>query len=210
MQVEIWSDVICPWCYIGKRHFEAALAQFPQRDSIDIIWRSFELDPDAPQFQSGSLEEMLSRKYGVSLERAAEMNTRVSSVARDAGLNYRLDKAKPGNTFNAHRLLHFAGRRQLGAQATERIMQAYFCEGLPVGNPTALAKIAPEFGISEDDSLAMLHGNDFTDAVRADEARAAALGIGSVPFFVFNGKLGVSGAQPVATFNDVLNQATTT
>ena len=207
MQVEIWSDMICPWCYIGKRRFEAALAQFPQRDNVSIIWRSFELDPDAPQQQPGTLEEMLSNKYAVSLEQAAEMNARVTGIAKELELEYRLSEAKPGNTFNAHRLMHFAAARQLGAQATERIMQAYFCESLPVGDPAALAKIAPEFGISETDSLALLKGNDYSDAVRADEARAAALGITSVPFFVIDEKLGVSGAQPVETFVEALKQA---
>ena len=207
MQVEIWSDMICPWCYIGKRRFEAALAQFPQRDNVSIIWRSFELDPDAPQQQPGTLEEMLSNKYAVSLEQAAEMNARVTGIARKLGLEYRLSEAKPGNTFSAHRLMHFAETRQLGAQATERIMHAYFCESLPVGDPAALAKIAPEFGIPERDALTLLKGNDYSDAVRADEARAAALGITSVPFFVIDEKLGVSGAQPVETFVEALKQA---
>jgi predicted DsbA family dithiol-disulfide isomerase len=207
MQIEIWSDVICPWCYIGKRRFEAALAQFPQRKDFNIVWRSFELDPGAPQQQPGTLEQMLSRKYRVSLEQAAAMNARVTALAREVGLEYRLSEARPGNTFDAHRLLHFAAARQIGEQAAERIMKAYFSEGLPVGDRSALAQLAPEFGISETDAQSLLEGNGYADAVRADEARADGLGITGVPFFVLDGKIGVSGAQPVETFVEALQRS---
>ncbi len=206
MEVEIWSDVICPWCYIGKRRFEAALAQFPQRENVHVIWRSFELDPNAPQQQPGTLQEMLSRKYRVSLEQAAAMNARVSTLAKEEGLEYRLAEARPGNTFDAHRLLHFAAGRGQGARATERLMRAYFSEGLPVGDPAALAHLAPEFGIDEAEALALLKSDAYGDAVRADERRAAELGISGVPFFVFDGKLAVSGAQAVDVFVGALQQ----
>ncbi len=207
MEVEIWSDVICPWCYIGKRRFEAALAQFPQREDVHVIWRSFELDPDAPPQQPGTLQEMLSRKYHVSLEQAAAMNARVSALAKGEGLEYRLGEARPGNTFDAHRLLHFATERGLGARATERLMHAYFSEGLPVGDRAALAHLAPEFGIDETEALALLKSDAYGDAVRADERRAAELGISGVPFFVFDEKLAVSGAQAVDVFVGALQQA---
>lgn len=207
MQIEIWSDVICPWCYIGKRRFEQALAQLGQRENLNVIWRSFELDPSAPQQYPGTLEEMLARKYGVSPQQASEMNARVTGTAKESGLDYRLAAARPGNTFDAHRLLHFAASRQLGDRATERIMHAYFCEALPVGDRAALARLAPEFGIAESDALAKLASDDYADAVRADEARAAKFGISGVPFFVFDGKSGVSGAQPVEVFTAALQQA---
>ena len=207
MQIEIWSDVICPWCYIAKRRFEEALSQFPQRESVQIIWRSYELDPNAPRQRPGTLEENLSRKYGVSMEEAAAMSDRVTSVAKEAGLEYRLADAKPGNTFDAHRLLHLAAERGSGEQATERVMQGYFCESLPVGDRTALVRLAPEFGILEAEALELLESDGYADAVRDDEARAAELGIKGVPFFVFDGKFGVSGAQPVELFTDALNQA---
>src|SRR5574340_790424 len=177
MQVEIWSDVICPWCYIGKRRFETALAGFARRESVNVVWRSFELDPNAPLQYTETLEEMLSRKYGVSPQEAAAMNARVTAVAREAGLEYRLTHARPGNTFDAHRLLHFAAARQLGDRAIERIMHAYFREGLAVSDRTALARLAPEFGIAESDALAMLESDDYSGAVRADEARATEFGI---------------------------------
>ncbi len=207
MQIEIWSDVICPWCYIGKRRFEAALARFPQRDDVNIIWRSFELDPHAPRQQPGTLEEMLARKYGVSLAQAAAMNARVTSTAKEVGLDYHLADARPGNTFDAHRLLHYAAARQQGAQATERIMHGDFCEGLPVGDIAALARLAPDFGMDQDDAMALLQSDAYADAVRADEERATELGVSGVPFFAFNGKFGVSGAQPVEIFSEALEEA---
>jgi predicted DsbA family dithiol-disulfide isomerase len=210
MQVEIWSDVICPWCYIGKRRFEAALARFPQREKVRVNWRSFELDPHAPRQQPGTLEGMLARKYGVSLAQAAAMNARVSLLASEAGLEYRLTDAKPGNTFDAHRLLHLAAARRLGGRATERLMHAYFCEGLPIGDHAALVQLAPEFGLDEAEALALLQSDAYADAVRADEARAAKFGITGVPFFVFDGKLGISGAQPVDVLVGALQQAAAT
>jgi len=206
MQIEIWSDVICPWCYIGKRRFEAALATFPHKEKVNVVWRSFELDPKSPPQYAETLIEMLSRKYHVSPQEAENMNARVSSLAKEVGLKYRLSEARPGNTFDAHRLLHLAASRQVGDQATERLMHAYFSEALPVGDRAALASLAPEFGISTNDALAMFESDAFIETVRADETRASALGISGVPFFVIDGKVGISGAQPVEVFADALNQ----
>ncbi|MGA9665828.1 MAG: DsbA family oxidoreductase [Gallionella sp.] len=206
MQIEIWSDVICPWCYIGKRRFETALAQSGHRGNINIVWRSFELDPNAPGQQPGTIRELLSHKYQVSLQEADEMIARVTAQAKGAGLEYRMDVAKRGNTFDAHRLIHFAAGEQTGDKATETIMHAYFCEGLAVGDPVALAKLAPKFGIAESEALAMLESDRYADAVRADESRAASFGISGVPFFVFDEKSGISGAQPVEVFAEALQQ----
>jgi predicted DsbA family dithiol-disulfide isomerase len=206
MQIEIWSDVICPWCYIGKRHFEKALEQFGQLENINVIWRSFELDRTAPQHYSGTPEERLASKYGVSLQEAVAMNARVTAVARESGLEYHLSDARPGNTFDAHRLLHFAKSKNLGDQAAECIMQAYFSESLPVGDRAALAAVAPQFGIDEAEAAAMLESDAYSDAVRADELRAAEFGVTGVPFFVFDEKSGISGAQPVTVFVEALQQ----
>ena len=184
-----------------------ALANFAQQDDVQVIWRSFELDTQAPRQQLGTLEEMLARKYRVSPQEAAAMNARVTGVAREVGLEYHLENARPGNTFDAHRLLHFAASRQLGDRATERVMHAYFSEALPVGDRAALSRLAPEFGISESDALAMLESDAYADAVRADEARATLFGISGVPFFVFDEKSGVSGAQSVEVFAEALQQA---
>ena len=207
MQVEIWSDIICPWCYIGKRRFESALADFAHRKEVQVIWRSFELDPDAPRQREGTLREYLAKKYRVSLEEAAAMNERVTSVAKEAGLEYRLADARPGNTFDAHRLLHFAASKQLGDRATERLMHAYFSESLPVGERAALARLAPEFGITENEAMALLESDAYAGEVRADQARAAKFGITVVPFFVFDEKSGISGAQPVQVFAEALQRA---
>jgi predicted DsbA family dithiol-disulfide isomerase len=207
MQIEIWSDVICPWCYIGKRRFETALADFAHKEKVQVVWRSYELDPDSPPQLPGSLEEMLAQKYGVSPQEAAAMNARVTEVAKQVGLEYRLSTARPGNTFDAHRLLHFAASRQLDDGAAERLMHAYFSESLPVGDHAALARLAPEFGIAENEALAMLKSDAYSKEVRADEARAANLGITAVPFFVYNEKSGISGAQPVEVFSAALQHA---
>ena len=207
MKVEIWSDMICPWCFVGKRRFEMALAEFVHRDEVEVIWRSFELDADAPRQHPGTLLELLSNKYAVTVQQAAEMNERVSGFAREVGLEYHLENALPGNTMDAHRLMHFAVSRGVGDRAIERIMTAYFSEAMPVGDRAALARLAPEFGISESDALAMLESDSYVEAVRADEARAEMFKVRGVPFFVFDEKFGVSGAQPVAKFADALNQA---
>lgn len=207
MQVEIWSDVICPWCYIGKRRFEKALQHFAGRDRVQVIWRSFELDPNAPRQRSGTLEELLAKKYRVSLQQAAAMNARVVAIAKEVGLDYHLSIAHPGNTFDAHRLLHFATSRQQGDRATERIMHGYFSEGLEVGERAALARLAPEFGITEEEALKILESDAYSDEVRADEARAAAFGVTGVPFFLFDEKTAITGAQEMEVFTETLQQA---
>ncbi|MFZ2161207.1 MAG: DsbA family oxidoreductase [Sideroxyarcus sp.] len=209
MQIEIWSDIICPWCYIGKRRFETALADFAHKEKVQVVWRSFELDPDSPRQLPGSLEEMLAQKYGVSPLEAAAMNARVTQVANETGLEYHLADARPGNTFDAHRLLHFAASRQLGDSAAECLMHAYFSESLVVGDPAALARLAPEFGIAENEALAILQSDAYSSEVRADEARAASFGIATVPFFVFDENSGISGAQPVDVFSAALLEAWT-
>lgn len=207
MQVEIWSDVVCPWCYIGKRRFEAALAAFPQKESVRVIWRSFELDPHAPRQRPGTLIEMLAAKYGVTLQQAAAMNARVTMIAKEVGLDYHLAEGRPANTFDAHRLLHFAASRGQGDAATERLMHAYFSEGLPVGERSALARLAPEFGIAEQEALAVLESDAYAEAVRSDEARAASFGVTGVPFFLFDEGFAITGAQAVEEFSRALTQA---
>jgi predicted DsbA family dithiol-disulfide isomerase len=207
MQIEVWSDVICPWCYIGKRRLEMALAKFPHWESVQVVWRSFELDRDAPRRYPGTLDEMLAQKYHVSPQKAAEMNAHVSEVAKEAGLEYRLSEAHPGNTFDAHRLIHFAASRQLDDGASERLMHAYFSESLAVGDHAALARLAPEFGIAENEALTILRSDAYSNAVRADEARAAQFGITAVPNFLIDENIGISGAQPVEVFSKALEQA---
>lgn len=207
MNVEIWSDAVCPWCYIGKRRLEQALEQFPQRDAVNIVWRSFELDPDAPERVEGTLAERLAQKYGTTPQQAAKMNARVSDLAAAEGLEYHLDQAQPGATFNAHRLLHLAVKRGVQGQLTERLMRAYFTEGQPIGDRETLVRLAAEAGLDADEARTTLAGEDFAEEVRADEERAAAFGISGVPFMVIDERYGVSGAQPTEVFLNALQTA---
>jgi predicted DsbA family dithiol-disulfide isomerase len=207
MAIEIWSDMVCPWCYIGKRRFESALARFAHRDQVVVVWRSFELDPHAPRRTPGSLNDLLAQKIGVSAAQAAAMNRQVADLAAKEGLDYQLDRAKHGNTFDAHRLIHLAAAHNLQAQAKERLLRAYFTEGLPISDLDTLATIGAELGIAGDEARAMLASDAYADAVRADERRAAALGISGVPFYMIDKRYGVSGAQDAAVFLDALEQA---
>lgn len=207
LKVEIWSDVICPWCYIGKRRFEAALEGFDHRDEVEVAWRSFELDPSAPAQSPGNLADRLARKYGVSREQAEAMNARVVTQATGAGLEYRLDIARPGNTFDAHRLLHLADETGLRATAKERLLAAYFTEGKPIGDRDTLVELIGDAGVDPDRALAVLNSDEFADSVRRDEREAAQLGINGVPFFVIDRRYGISGAQPHEFLLQALNQA---
>lgn len=207
MQVEIWSDVVCPWCYIGKRRFEAALANFKHRAQVTLVWKSFELDPEASRTSEDTLNQMLAKKYGVSEERAAAMNQRVSSLAAQEGLEYHLEQAHPGNTFDAHRLIHLAATHGLQGEMKERLMRAYFTEGQPVGERETLVRLGTEVGLDADEVRAALASDAYAEAVTADEREARALGITGVPFFVIDEKYGISGAQPTELFQQALEQA---
>jgi predicted DsbA family dithiol-disulfide isomerase len=206
MQIEIWSDVVCPWCYIGKRRFEAALAQFAQRDQVAVTWRSFELDPTAPRRITGSLTAMLAQKYGISQEQAEGMQQQVTELAAAEGLTYRLDLAQRGNSFDAHRLIHLAAAHNLQAEAKERLLSAYFCEGRVINDEDTLVALGTELGLPEAEVRAMLANDAYAADVRADQQRGAAFGIRGVPFFVINEKYGISGAQSAEFFRNALEQ----
>jgi predicted DsbA family dithiol-disulfide isomerase len=207
MQVEIWSDVVCPFCYVGKRRFEAALAAFPQRDAVSVTWRSFELDPDAPRSVAGGLTELLAGKYGIPRAQAVAMNERVVAMAAAEGVAFRLDDAQPGNTLDAHRLIHHAAAHGLQDAAKERLLRAYFSEGRAIGDREALVDLGAELGLDADGVRAMLASEAHVADVRADEREAARLGIQGVPFFVVDRAFGVSGAQPVEVFTQLLEHA---
>jgi len=207
MKVEIWSDVVCPWCYIGKRRFEQALARFEHTDDVEVIWRSFELDPNAPSVRTESHAEHLARKYGVSMAQVEAMDARLIGEARKEGLQFHLAESKGGNTFDAHRLIHLAAESGRAGEMKERLMKAYFTEGVAIGERGELARLAVEVGLAEADVKAMLSSDRLANDVRADEARARALGISGVPFFAVDERYGVSGAQPAELLLDVLRQA---
>ncbi len=207
MKVEIWSDVVCPWCYIGKRRFEAALQSFEHAGDVEVEWRSFELNPHASSVEESSLEERLSRKYGMTLEQARSANARVTAAAAAEGLDFRLDIARAGNTLDAHRLIHAAAEVGRQGEVKERLMQAYFTEGRPIGSADTLTELAEEAGLDRDRAVAALASDELAAAVRADEREAAALGINGVPFFVVDRRYGVSGAQPSELLLEVLQRA---
>jgi predicted DsbA family dithiol-disulfide isomerase len=207
LKVEIWSDVVCPWCYIGKRRFESALARFEHRDELEVVWRSFELDPDAPRLREGDYADRLARKYGTTREQAVQMHERITATAAQEGLTFRFDQARAGNTFDAHRLLHLAARLGVQDQAKERLMRAYFSEGEPIGDPETLVRLVAEAGVPADEARSVLNGDAYAADVRADEREAAELGISGVPFFVLDRRYGVSGAQPAELLLQALEQA---
>jgi predicted DsbA family dithiol-disulfide isomerase len=207
VKVEIWSDVVCPWCYIGKRRFESALAGFDHPEGVEVVWRSFQLDPGAPRAQEGSSLEHLAGKYGMSLEQAGAAQARVSELARAEGLDFRLADTRRGNSFDAHRLLQLARARERQDALKERLLRAYFSEGEPIGDPHVLERLAVEAGLDRAQAAETLAGDRFADEVRDDERSARALGIRAVPFFVFGERFGVEGAQPASTILEALRHA---
>lgn len=207
MKVEIWSDVVCPWCYVGKRRFETALRRFEHRDEVDVTWRAFELDPAAPRRRQREYPEHLAAKYGVSLAEAQGMIDRMTETAVSAGLDFRFDAAKPGNTFDAHRLTHLAADRGAADAIVERLFSATFSEGEAIGERDVLVRLAADEGLDPSEVAETLASDAYASAVRADEREAAALGIHAVPFFVVDRTYGVSGAQSAEVLLGVLERA---
>lgn len=206
MKVEIWSDIACPWCYIGRRRFETALNQFEHRDQVEIVWRSFQLDPSAPREYAGSINEMLAEKKGIDIQRAEAMHAHVTELAADEGLEYRFDRVRPGNSFDAHRLLHLAAHHNLQSEMKERLQKAYFTDGLPFGDPDTLVQLAVEVGLDADEARKAMESDAYATEVHADARRARMIGVQGVPFFLFDEKYAVSGAQPPDLFTTALER----
>ncbi|MEW6421548.1 MAG: DsbA family oxidoreductase [Deinococcota bacterium] len=206
LRVDIWSDIACPWCYIGKRRFERALADFPQRDQVEVVWRSFELDPSAPVRSPLSIREGLARKYGRTPQQAQEMLDHMTGVAAADGLDYHFEKLQPTNTFVAHQLIHLAAEQGRADALEERLFAAYLSEGELLGDPEVLVRLAVDVGLDAEEARSALERGEYAQAVRQDEAQAQALGITGVPFFVLGGKYGVSGAQPAEVLRSALEQ----
>jgi predicted DsbA family dithiol-disulfide isomerase len=209
VKVEIWSDVVCPWCYIGKRRFESALARFPHADHVEVEWKSFELDPAAPRTHelTGTHAEQLAAKFGRPMAEIEQMLDRVTAMAAGEGLDFRFDLNRGGNSFDAHRLLHLAKAHGRQDQLKERLDRGTFTEGLGVSDHEELTALAVEVGLDEAEVRAVLKSDRFADDVRADQAQAREYGINGVPFFVIDGRYGVSGAQPADLFLQGLTQA---
>ena len=213
MKVEIWSDVVCPWCYIGKRRFEAALARFAHRDEVVVEWKSFELDPGATSStaaegaDASGYADRLAAKYGTTPAEAQKMLDSMTAAAAAEGLDFRFDRAVAANTFEAHQLIHLAAAHGRQDEVKERLLRAYFTEGQAVGDREVLVRIGAELGLDADDIRQALAQQSHAVAVRDDEAEATALGIRGVPFFVIDRTYGVSGAQPAEQLLEVLQRA---
>jgi predicted DsbA family dithiol-disulfide isomerase len=207
VRIDIWSDIVCPYCSIGKARFEKALAAFPHRDEVEVAWHSFELDRHAEPVSGETLPEMIASKYGVSHEQAKAQHVGLEQAAAEEGLTFAWRQARPGNTHDAHRLTHFAAEHGLGAEAVDRLMRAYFSEGEPIGDRETLVRLAGDIGLEQDEVRQMLDSDDYGNHVRSDQATAKMIGIEGVPFFVLDRKYGVSGAQPVEVFSQALSEA---
>jgi predicted DsbA family dithiol-disulfide isomerase len=210
VRIEIWSDVVCPWCYIGKRHLEAALDEFPHRDEVEIVYRSFELDPTTPEVPVETTVESLARKFGTDVAGARELMKRADGAAASVGLQFNHADAPHARTVDAHRLLHLAlteGGSSSQAELKEALLAAYFGRGENMGDHDVLRKVAVDVGLDPARVDEVLAGNEFADAVDADIAQARGYGANGVPFFVVDQKYGVSGAQPTELFSQLLERA---
>ena len=207
IRVEIWSDVVCPFCYIGKRHLEAALKQFEGRDRVRVVWKSFELNRNADRGGRTSVYEMLSKKYGMSLEQAKQSSEQVAERAAAVGLRFDFDRVVPANSFDAHRLAHLAAKHGLEDQAHERLFAAHFTEGLRIDDKETLRRIGVELGLDPEEVKTVLEGDAYALDVRQDEKEAYSLGVRGIPFFLFNRTKAISGAQPVELFTEALRTA---
>jgi predicted DsbA family dithiol-disulfide isomerase len=209
MKVEVWSDIMCPFCYIGKRNYESALRGFEGRDNIEIEWRSFQLDPTIPARSAikKNVYQYLADKKGISYEQSAKMHERVIQMAKEAGLDYRFDKAIVANSFDAHRMIQLAKEKGLGDAVEERLFRAYFTEGKDFGNHETLISIGKEIGLKEEEIKDALVSDVYAEKVEQDIQEAAEIGVQGVPFFVFDRKYAVSGAQAPEHFLQALNQS---
>jgi predicted DsbA family dithiol-disulfide isomerase len=207
LKVEVWSDIVCPWCAIGKRRLEAALAKFPHRDAVEVVWRAFELDPSAPALHPEDNATRLATKYGRTPAQVAAMVQQVTDTAAKDGLDFHLAHARSGNTFDGHRVLHLAAERGLQDAVKERFFRGYMTEGQAIGDHEVLVKLASEAGLEAAEVRAVLASDKYAADVLREEETAQELGIRGVPFFVLGGKYAVSGAQPAEVLAQALEQA---
>lgn len=207
MKIEIWSDVVCPFCYIGKRKLEKALEKFPQKDQVEVEWKSFQLNPDQKTNPDISTIEHLSQSKGWSLEQTRQISTQVSEMAKEQGLHFDFEHAVVANTKNAHRLIHLAKSEEKGGEMKERLLKAYFSEGKNVDDSDTLLQLSAEVGLATEKVKALLGSNQYEDAVDQDIYESRLIGVKGVPFFVLDRKFGISGAQPDEVFDQTLEKA---
>jgi len=207
MKIEIWSDVVCPFCYIGKRKFESALAQFENSNKIEVTWKSFQLDPNTKFKEGNTIYDNLADSKGWTVDYAKNVTKQVVEMAKAEGLEFNFDKAIPANTFNAHRLIHLAANHKLQEQAEEALFKAYFIEGKNVEDTQTLISIGLLIGLSQDDLKKLFAGEAYTNDVENDIYEARQVGVKGVPFFVVDRKYAISGAQPVDVFLKTMERA---
>ena len=209
MKVEIWSDIMCPFCYIGKRNFEAALNEFDAKNEIEIEWKSFQLDPTIPKSfeKKVSTYEYLAERKGMPVERSKEIHDNIVETARKVGLTYNFEKAVVANSFDAHKLIQLAKTKGLGDAAEESLFKAYFSNGQDMSDHSTLVQLGNEIGLNEEEITAALVSEEFEAKVNFDVSEGSQLGVTGVPFFVFDRKYAVSGAQPIETFLNALKQS---
>ena len=207
MEVEIWSDVMCPFCYIGKRRFEEALQQFQNKDEVEIQWKSFQLNPDIKTDPNTSISQYLAEAKGWTLAYAQQMNSHVTAMAAGVGLTYNLDKAVVANSFNAHRFSHLAKKHGVGIEAEEQLFKGYFTDGINIDDTHTLVELGVAIGLDAGEIKQAMEGDAYADEVKKDIVEAQQLGIRGVPFFVMNSKYAISGAQAVPVFEETLEKA---
>jgi predicted DsbA family dithiol-disulfide isomerase len=206
MKVEIWSDIVCPFCYIGKRRFEEALSKFPHAEAVEVVWRSFELNTSYQPVPGRSVHESLAEKKGVSVAEARQMGDYVSNIAKEVGLHYDFDRAVTANTFLGHQLIHLAAKHGRQDAAKERLMAAYYSEGQNLNEVDTLVQLATEIGLDGTEARTALTEGTYANEVRYDEYQAQQINVRGVPYFVFADKYAVSGAQPSELFGEVLQK----
>ncbi|MFG2088875.1 MULTISPECIES: DsbA family oxidoreductase [unclassified Spirillospora] len=207
MRVEIWSDVICPWCYIGKRQFEQALDGFGHRDQVEVVYRAFQLDPSFPEGETMDVADMLAGKYGMSREQAVEMNRQMEERAAGVGLEYHLEGGRSGNTADAHRMIHLGAEHGVQDAVVEALFKAHFTDRRSVFDHDSLVEVVAEAGLHATEAREVLTSGRFASDVDAEQRAARDIGATGVPFFVIDRRYGVSGAQPTETFAEVLGKA---
>ncbi|MES1213913.1 MAG: DsbA family oxidoreductase [Bacteroidota bacterium] len=207
MKVEIWSDVMCPFCYIGKRKFENALKQFANKDEIEIQWRSFQLAPDMETDTSKNVYDYLADKKGWTIDYSKKVHHQLENTAKEVGLHYDFDKAVPANSFKAHRFSHLAAKHNLQDAAEERLFAAYFTEGKNIDDTATLVELGKDLGLNPEEVVTVLESEAYSNEVNQDIYRAEQVGVRGVPFFVFDNKYAVSGAQPSEVFLSALQKS---
>ncbi len=207
MKVEIWSDIVCPWCFVGKRQFERALAEFEHGEEIEVVWRAYELDPRAPAVREGTYAERIARKYGLEIGQARAAMSRIVNAGAEVGIDFKFETMRPGNTFDAHRLVHLGKARGIQGAVKERFLQATFFEGEAIGTPEVLERLAVEAGLDAVDVRNVLTSDAFAEEVRVDERVAQSLGVTGVPFFLIDDAYGVPGAQEPSVYLNLLRRA---